>query len=113
MMHSTVSQRRAALREVERRLAEVNTDLLHLEKERSTLQQQVQDLRRSLTMCPKCGRAKDFLADEGGVLIHVLEEPDDTDLLVPGKPLFCPACGDVFLYNGPAPPVVVATPRRR
>ena len=52
-----------------------------------------------LVSCQKCGRDRDFLTDNGGYLAHVLEDPEDTEALQPGKPLFCPGCGDVFLFE--------------
>ncbi len=112
--------RREAVVRFEQRLAELELELEALEKERQMVQTELETLRRELTICPKCGRDKAFLTDEGGVLIHVLEDPDDTELLSPGKPLYCPTCGEVFLYAGPVPatpvklpPIRTPTPRVR
>jgi ribosomal protein S27AE len=97
------------LGQLERRLHSIDEEMARLLKEKVDTQHHLERLRLQLTMCPKCGRDSDFLTDEGGVLIHVLEDARDTDLLSPGKPLYCPGCGDVFLYSPP----MVAQPTRR
>lgn len=96
---------RSQLAELERQMAIIELEQEALESKRVGVQAELEHVRRQLTHCPKCGRDKDFLTDEGGVLIHVLEDPDDTELLSANKPLFCPNCGEVFLYA--ATPAVV------
>lgn len=85
-----------------KRLAEIESSLSRLQDERVETKRRLEEIRIQNTNCPKCGREKDFLTDDEGVLVHVLEDPDDVELLSPGKPLYCPACGDVFIYAGPA-----------
>jgi ribosomal protein S27AE len=106
---------RAEAARLEQRLREIEEEIVRLEGERAMTKQHLEDLRRRLTICPKCGRDRDFLADADGVLVHVLEDPEDTDLLEAGKPLFCPKCGEVFLYAGSRsrqPPIKAALRRR-
>ena len=91
------------------RLKEIQRSITRLEKERATLEARLKQRSArganpkaptaGAVSCPKCGRDRDFLTDNGGYLGHVLEDSQDTDALEPGKPLFCPACGDVFLYK--------------
>jgi hypothetical protein len=106
---------RAEVTQLERTLQQIDIQLGTLNKERKRTSERLEQLRRSLTICPKCGRDEDFLTDEGGVLIHVLEDAQDTDLLSANKPLYGPDCGEVFLYQ-PAPlgrPALRAVPRAR
>lgn len=112
-MNPTTTEARRRLAGLERRLKEIQDEVARLEGERVTTRTHLEALRRELTHCPKCGREEDFLTDGGGYLAHVLEEPDDTDLLTPGKPLFCPACGEVFLYAAPPAVILTAIARRR
>lgn len=95
--------------QLRRRLIEINDQIKRLQKERDTVEARlaVQAKQKAPAAkpaqaevtCPKCGRDHDFLTDAGGYLAHVLEDPSDTDLLDSGKPLFCPACGEVFLFK--------------
>jgi ribosomal protein S27AE len=109
--------------QVRRRLRDIDTDIERLREERRVLKDRLRRLERdarqgvdrrkartvepakdrgNAAMCPRCGRDRDFLTDADGYLAHVLEEPGDTELLAEGKPLFCPACGEVFLWKVPA-----------
>lgn len=94
----------AELEELERRLAALELRLDELARERESTQKRLAGVRAQLNHCPKCGRRRDFLTDEGGFLAHVLEDSQDTELLTPDKPLFCPDCGEVFLYRAPSVP---------
>lgn len=91
------------------RLTEIERSMRRLQEERRRVVEKLAALRRTRTApvtvdarldvhCPKCGRDSDFLTDNGGYLGHVLEDPHDTENLEPGKPLFCPDCGEVFLF---------------
>lgn len=102
------NQRRQEAAKLEKHLADLNHQLAKLEQERVDTKRRLEALRQELTICPKCGRDRDFLADEGGFLAHVLEDPEDTELLTAGKPLFCPACGEVFLYQGAQKPTTAS-----
>lgn len=97
--NSTQHTPNQALVELERSLAEVEMELEEKQRERDEIQGRLQALRDAYNHCPRCGRDRDFLTDEGGYLAHVLEDPNDTELLDPGKPLYCPDCGEVFLYS--------------
>lgn len=94
-----------------RRMAEIELDLERLEEKRKETRRALETARAQANMCPKCGRAEDFLTDEGGYLAHVLEDKNDTDLLEPGKPLYCPDCGEVFLYVAPPENQASAPPK--
>ena len=94
---------RAQQGQLRRRLKEVDQSVRRLQAERSAIEERLRRLNRDATVsCPKCGRASDFLTDNGGYLGHVLEDPADNETLEPGKPLYCPDCGDVFLYRSPS-----------
>lgn len=103
------------LSQIRRRIRDIGTEIDRLDRERDSLKKRVRELEKAQATrtkkarqvapstggvsCPRCGRDRDFLTDADGFLAHVLEEPEDTELLSSGKPLFCPACGDVFLYE--------------
>jgi hypothetical protein len=90
------------------RLAEIDRTVDRLRKEREIVESRLKRLEgprapkasaKPLVLCPKCGRDRDFMIDRGGYLGHVLEDPDDIEDLEPNKPIFCPACGEVFLFQ--------------
>lgn len=96
------------------RLAEIERSIRRFQEERRRVLERLDNVRRVRRApvtttarldihCPKCGRDRDFLADNGGYLGHVLEDPHDTENLEPGKPLFCPDCGEVFLFPRAVP----------
>ncbi len=103
------------LSQVRRRIRDIDQEIERLDNQRDALKRRAKELEKAQSArtkkarrvapasggvaCPRCGRDHDFLTDADGFLAHVLEEPEDTELLTPGKPLFCPACGDVFLYE--------------
>jgi hypothetical protein len=92
------------------KLTELERNISRMERERDAIKSKLihYDMVRMhgdkqklvpLVSCLKCGRDRDFLTDNGGYLAHVLEDPQDVEALEPGKPLFCPGCGDVFLFE--------------
>lgn len=105
------SQLRQRLKEIERSIERLRREeaLVARRLERIRSKKAAGGTRAVPVSCPKCGRDRDFMVDRGGYLGHVLEDPDDVEDLEPGKPIFCPACGDVFLYARAAAP----TPKTR
>jgi predicted RNA-binding Zn-ribbon protein involved in translation (DUF1610 family) len=103
------SQLRRRLRDIDGEIARLTSDRKDLEARLKTMETQKsrskstkkKPARSTGVECPRCGRDRDFLTDADGYLAHVLEEPGDTEMLADGKPLFCPACGEVFLYAAP------------
>lgn len=92
------------------KLIELERNIARLERERDAIRTKLINYNMvrnqggkpkviPLVSCHKCGRDRDFLTDNGGYLARVLEDPEDTEALQPGKPLFCPGCGDVFLFE--------------
>jgi ribosomal protein S27AE len=108
--------------QIRRRVRDIEDELQRLQNERTALEVRAAKMatarkvrkekataaavrrKHPSVVCPRCGRDRDFLTDADGYLAHVLEEPGDTELLTDGKPLFCPACGEVFLYAAPDGP---------
>lgn len=113
VFRSLVPNRRDEAERLAKRLSETDAYLLRLQRERADAQRKLALLRAAEVTCPKCGRDHDFLTDEGGYLAHVLEDASDQELLSPGKPLYCPTCGEVFLYRGGARAVVAPASKPR
>lgn len=112
-------------KKLKERLKEIDRSIERLQRERGIVEARLKQLdaarpkptakaapKAPAVRCPRCGRDRDFLTDNGGYLGHVLEDSADTDALEPGKPLFCPNCGEVFLYQ-PAAPVRPQPPARK
>jgi hypothetical protein len=109
-MRILVAQQAPIMEEqLRQRLKEIDRNIERLRREHDVVAQRLKLLETSnarasaakapLVACPKCGRDRDFMIDRGGFLGHVLEDADDVEDLEPGKPIFCPACGEVFLYG--------------
>lgn len=53
--------------------------------------------------CPHCHATRNFLVFDGGSMLRVLEDAEDTELLEEGRSLVCENCGEILLC--PALPV--------
>jgi len=111
MLSGLTPDPKTQLAELERRLRELDAIGARLSLDRAHAVERLAQLRKEHLACAKCGHTDGFLTDAGGYLARVLEDPTDTEMLQPGKPLYCPECGEVTLWDPPRAPV--ARPRRR